>query len=401
LDRSYISYFYFSLPPLNRRKLDKILQFELADMLIRDIDQYFYDYRSTNLKNEETQIGIYIISKELVNHLVQKCKTHNLELRTIHSLNDLLDLKIRGSSLPVNELIATADRYVANLLVYRNGFLVGFSNQKVPDHLTGDLDNSNDQENGYPLKELNWKIKAIALKENGISSIRISDETGSFLKLNEQNELSVSINEKNGVPTILCSDLIHSNQFKRTNRINLLKSNVFVLHELKKQVKKILLLFITFGIGVILYASTLVYQSMVSKNRYQMLEKLYTETVLDYLPKGTSTANALRILQDQVDNLKKLKQQNQKFVKREYPISQQLNELSLLRQQIPSLLLTRFYLTEQSIRIEGEVATFAAYDRVKIGFEKIYSYRNTLKFNQKSVGEDIVEFSVSIRPNQQ
>lgn len=401
LDRFYIDYFCFNLPLLNRKKLDKILHYELADVLIRDIDLYYFDYRTTNFKNTETLTGVYVIKKELVTRLVQLCKINSLELRAIFSLNDLLDLKIREGLSPLNELVVIADRYVVNLLIYKNGFLVGFSKQEIPKQLANSSNLSNDQTNGHLLDDLNWRIKAIALKEHGISSIRLSDEVGGFLKANEQKELSLSIDDKNGIPAAMCSDLVQSSQYARTNRINLLKSNLFVLQELKKQIKKLVLLSITFSIGLLLYITTQVYQYSVSMIRYQKLERQFSESVLNYLPKGNSTANALQILRDQVDGLKKIKLQNQKYGKREYEITQQLNAISQLKQQVPSLLVTRYFMTDQSIRIEGRVASFTAYDKVKSGFELIYSERNTLKFNQNSVGEDTVEFSISIRPNQQ
>ncbi len=389
LDRSFISYFYFNLPPISRRKLDKILQYELAEVLIDELDQYFYDYQFSNLDEEETQIGIFLIKKELVNQLIQIGKSCNLEIRTILSLDNLLDIKMREYYTPGNEIVVTGDRYDTNLIVYKHGFATGFSNQSTTDseEVTESL-----------LKDLNWRIKAIELNNNEISTIRLSDETKTFLDVDENRELVTKSEDKNGVPTSQCSTLFNGSQYSRAKQINLLKSNFFILQEVKKHFKKIVLLAGLLAVGGLFFVISSIYQGVQNKDRHSQLESVYKETVKKYLPESPNADNAPEILRKKVGGLKTQRQENEKFVKREYKISSQLNDISRLKSQVTSLTLARFFLTEQAIRIQGEVSTFAEYDKMKNSLQTMYAKDFQLRFNQKSSGEDKINFTVTIRP---
>ncbi len=397
LDNCFISYFYFNLPPVNRRKLDKILQYELSDVLIDDLDNYFYEYRYNNQSDEETQIGIFLVKKELVNQFLQIGKSCNLEIRSILSLEDLLDFKMRDKYAPDCEIVVTGDRYDTNLIVYKHGFVVGFSNQSMT--TVSETPEVADLKAEMNLKDLNWRIKAIELKDKEISSIRLSEESSYYLAINENSELYTQTSDRNGVPTALCSTLFNGVQLNRSKQINLLKSNFFILQEIKSHIKKIVLLAILLGCGGIFFVSSSIYQNVKNGERYLALERVYSDTVKNYLPEDPSSKNAPDILRKKIAELKEQRLENEKFVKREYRITRQLNELSQLKKQISSLSLTRFFLTEQAIRIQGEVATFAEYDQMKNSLQKLYSQNYQLRYNQKSVGEDRISFTVTIRPN--
>ncbi|MCG8336203.1 MAG: hypothetical protein MJE63_16985 [Proteobacteria bacterium] len=390
LDRSFISYFYFNLPPISRRKLDKILQYELADVLIDELDQYFYDYQFSNLAEEETQIGIFLIKKDLVNKLIQIGKTCHLEIRSILSLDNLLDMKMQEHYAPGNEILVTGDRYDTNLIVYKHGFATGFSDQRTT---------NSEEATDSLLKDLNWRIKAIELNDNEINSIRLSDESKTFLDIDENSELITKSEDKNGVPTSHCSTLFNGSQYARTKQINLLKSNFFIFQEIKKHLKKIILLSSLLAVGGVFFIVSAVYQGMQNKERYSQLESVYKDSVKKYLPENPNADNAPEILRKMVGELKAQRQENEKFVKREYKISSQLDDISALKRQVNSLTLARFFLTEQAIRIQGEVSTFTEYDKMKNSLQSLYAEDFQLRFNQKSSGEDKISFTVTIRPN--
>jgi type II secretory pathway component PulL len=395
MDQSLIGHFSFKLPAVSRRKLGKILEYELADFLINDIDEYFYDYRFHIQKDVETDIGVYFVGKDLVHRFIQMARLHHLEIRSILPLNDLIDLRLKESYQPINEILVIADSFQVGIFVYRNGFLISCSDQSKEDT----TDPKGKPENGTTLKDLNRRIKAINLGENSISSIRIDESSTPFVRVDNENEVKVLQTPDSDSQTTIQSFISKIHSVQRANQINLLKSNFFLLQEIKKHKRKAILSFTLLIFCVILYLSSILYGNSVYKDRFMEMERIYVSTINKYLPRGTSTKNAFPTLKQQVQDLKETQLQRQRFTNRKYQVSDQLTELSRLRHILPTLILTRFYQTDQSIRIQGAVDSFTAYEQLKTNLQELYrAEQYDIKFSQTSRGEGKVQFSVIVRP---
>ena len=396
LDPSFINYYYFTLPPVNRRKIDKILEFELADTLINDADDYFYDYRTNLIKEIETHIGVYSIDKEMINRIIQIGKNIGIEIKSILSMDDLLDIKLREKYCPKNQLIVTADKTHFKVFAYKNSFLLGCSNVLINGNKPSDAKACEDPDSNAA--RLNRLIKSIQIRDNSLSNILVDDKVKSLINIDDEGSLTFSEPKEDVWPDSFCSELANPGVIARPNRVNLLKSNFFLFLELKKHSKKLIISGITLALCCIIYIGSLVFENSIKSKQFAELGVLYSQTINKYLPKGTAKSSAVMILKDQVQELKDLQKKNARFVKREYFVSRQINDLSSLKEKVASLVLSRYFLTDQSIRIQGEVASFAEYDLLKRNLEIIYpDNQYTTKFNQKSVGEDIIQFSATFR----
>ncbi len=399
LDQNYIGYFCFRLPVVSRRKLSKILEYELTEFLIKDIDRYSYNYRLSKTKGVETAIGVYTIQKELIHRFIQIGKSYNLEIRSILPLVDLLDIRLCEQYNPLDEMIAFADPYQARIFVYRNGFLISSVNEPLLEYTGKDTGSETDEKKGTLLKNLNLKIRAIGLGENSISSIRIDEQSKSKIQINQQNELIIRQKSTDNDKNMIYSNLLNNFSKGRSSRINLLQSNFFILQEIRKHIKKAVGSAVILLLCCIIYVSSLLYENQTRKELYLGKEKTYFETIDKYLPKGTPKSSALQIIENRVLDLKETRKQKQRFIRREYQVSEQLAVLSRLKEQLPTLVMNRFYQTDQSIRIQGEIDSFSEYEQLKTNLNIIYNPKQYfVKYNQKSRGEGKVQFTVMVRP---
>lgn len=396
LDHCFVSLYCFALPPVSKRRIDKLLNFELADTLLAEVEDYSYDYQPAIVKGEKTNVNVYLAKKETVGRVVQICKTYGLEARNILSAVDLINLKLQKRYQPDNQIFVVSDRYYTYLYTYKKGVLQGVSSLKVPDHFH--IEDPGEEPNPY-LDNLNSKLRSIAVAHNQINDVRIYPAIDSFLRTTEQLELAIG--EKPSVdmlPESHFSLIAETPLLSLPKKINLLKSNVFLLKEIRKYTKRILFTAIIFGLCGVIYLGTLIYGNIINTIEYKELENHYSKTVDKYLPKGTSKSNAIYVLQQQVNELEKQKKINQRFVKRSYSVTKQLSDLSALKSSVKSLRLTRYHLTDQLIRVQGEVSSYVEYDKLKANLESIYPDKEyALKYSQKSIGEGLIRFTVTAR----
>lgn len=397
LDRSYTSYFYFRLPTTSKRRLDRMLKFELEDVLIEDVDAFYYDYHTQKI-DDETLAGVFLVKKNLADECIQIAKSHNLDLRSILSLEDLVEHRLRALYHPENEFVISADRFTASVFAYKNGFPIAYSSQTIPDQIDSSVQQGSESENCADLAEINWKLRAIRLQESEVNSIRLSNDCETFISVDDRNNLIVRPKDRNGVPHTICSPVLSDLHSRKSKHIDLLKTDFFLLQEIRKHTKKSIILGVLLLCWGLLYLSSLIYQNIENSQRFNELQETYRNTVKQYLPSEPPPDDALAILRREVADLKEQYSENQRFGQRDYRISKQLNEISGIKNQIASLSLSRFFLTDQSIRIQGNVATFAEYDLLKASLQKIYSKSFTIRFNQNSVGDNRIEFTVTIRP---
>lgn len=393
LDHTYISYYSFGLPHVSKRKINRILEFELADNLIDEIDEYYYDYNYQGGKDQETKIGVYLIKKELLHQIVQTCKEKNLEIRWVLSQDNLIDLFLKGKYKPENTAIVVLEKSTAKVFAYRDGFLIGCSNSNLIHR--GKTADTNPTE---IFNDINWKIKAIRFQEEDISDVILEEDDHIDVRITDKNELFPQSDGELNLPESYGSKLVKITQPGRSNHINLLKSNLFIFEEVKKHSVKFIISLTAVFICLVLYVGSIIYENSIKTEYYESLRQRYEKTLDQYLPKESSRANAISILKNRVNELKEIQEKNRKYATRTYLVSDQLARLSELKQKVSSLKLNRFFMADQSIRIQGEVNSIAEYDLLKQNIERIYPPESySTKFNQKSLGDAVVQFSTTIR----
>ena len=209
LDQSLLGFFYFKLPLLNRRKIFKILEFELEDTVLTNGDDYYFDYYfKINKEDAYTEVGVYTIEKELLHNLTQLCKSHNLGLHWVLSLNNLIDLELRRTSKPENRITVSIEEKIARIFVYKNSFLIGTSIALYP--VIKDDPHSSENFNDF-LKIINQKIAAISLEENDLFNVSILHPSSSFITVDEQQKLVPKDfpNENLKIPIVASQKLVH------------------------------------------------------------------------------------------------------------------------------------------------------------------------------------------------
>ncbi len=391
LDQSFLKYYYFKLPPVNSRKINRILEFELEDTLLSKTEEYYYDYYARTDKESCSETGVYIMEKEFLNNLTQVCKHHNLSLHWILSLNNLMDLEFRDTYSLGNEIIISLEANISRIFVYKNGFLIGDSMALPAETIDGQLSQ-------LFLDAINQKIAEILLQENDDFNISISGNTSSIIAVNDQ-ELQFTENSSNNTLSIAASpNLISPIRLSHSHRVNLLKSNLLFIQEIKKHIKALTISGIILGVCLIMFICSTVYSTIQNAQQYKELDHLYTKTIQKYLKKGTAKSAALHTLKKKVKELKIQKNENRKFSKREYKVSQQLTQLSSIKKKISSLHLGRFTLKEQLIRIQGHVNSESDFDILREELNTLYPAKTyNIKSNQKSLGNDTVQFTINIR----
>ncbi len=403
LDQSFVSFYHFTLPPVNRRKLGKILEFELADTLLLNIEDYYYDYYfRSGRENLSTEVGVFTIKKDLLHDLIQVCKEHNLEVRWILSMYNLQDIKLRDQFKPFNQILVSFEDTLARMFVYKDGFLNSCSSSyRITE---GEDESSKIQSWQHFLDNINQKIKAVSLKENNTFKVSLDESTSSFIKINELQELKLngSAVDYAKFQESKCKKLVTPSLLNQPNRVNLFKSNLLIFQELKKHTGRLIATTVIFGFCIAIYIGSFIYKNIYNSIYYNQLEQLYQQSISKYLPKGTSKTNATYILNEQVNELKSLRKKNLRYSKRSYKISNLLNDVALIKKKVPSFHLDRFTFDlekkDQPIRIQGNVSSMAQYEKLKDQLNEMFPPEShTIKYSQKSRGNDIVQFTVTIR----
>lgn len=399
LGQQFLNYYHFTLPPMSRRKIDKVLLFELADTLIFEVEDYFFDYRHRVDRDLETKLGVYTISRETVQQFTQITKRVGLEIKSIVPLNDLFDIYFKSRLQPENSIVVAGDNREVRLFTYRSGFLIGFSSIELSRFYQFNTPASNSESVKTTVEQaINQKIKTIFSQENQIDTVQVEGTAEQVFHADDDGHLHINEFLPDVTNESRIEELKKASALSRTGRINLLKTEFFLLQEAKRNLKKIMVTVVCLILGFGLYLGTLVYENIENSRQYAQLEQVFTATINKYLPKGTSKSNALAILREQVNELKALKKKTEKFSARDYTVSRQLKELSLAKGVAPSLTINRYFMTDQSIRIQGEVASFAEYDRLKERLTAIFPEdKYSMTYNQKSSGEALIQFTVTIR----
>ncbi len=396
LDQGYIRYQYFNLPLISSRKIRQILSFELDETLLNGVENYVFSYSSqSSKKSGVTEVGAYIIDKQVLEDLVSIFREFNLELRWVTSLENLMDLGyIEKSDLGNRIHVELSDRLqAARFFIYHNGFLTGVSSISKQENLKGDTEALASQSF---IDLLNQKVSSIQLVDVGLTEISMSGSDDRHIVLNDHQEFE--IDQRNQSTSKDVRDSVPEVRLDHPRRVNLIMSSILIIQELKKYSRSLVITTGILVVSLVIYMAATGYRGYLDHQSVESLEKQLNLKISKYLPKGTSKTNALYILNERVQGIKQEKERNRNFEQRNYHVSSTLTDLSQLKKDVPTLVLSRFSLNEQVIRFQGSTATIAEFDRLQELLTELFPVdTHQLKTNEKSRGDGIIEFSTAIQ----
>ncbi len=389
-----LSFFQLQFPPIGRKKIGKILPYELENSLIMSSSECYFDYNSARLKAPaRTEVHGFAIEKMIFNRLVEKVKHFGCEVPSMTPLLSLLDIKIRSTVAEKSFIFLRWENNILRFFVYIDNFLRGYSFIMLSHYRLND--------NWQGLEDqINQKLKSILIVESEIIKIiqGTNCKLSSQIKSDDEIELTADIfRELDNVEDDF-SELIAPAVISNKSRINLTHFELFIFKEFKKYRKaligSILLLIIWVGVTV----GQLGYQISLLDKEKKELEKKHFQMISKYLPKGASRTNAVKILEEELTELQERKKIEQRFLKREYGLASSIKDISLIKNKVPSLHISKLSQSDRIVSINGKVSSFVDFDVFKDELAQHFpkqGYRT--KVNQKSSGDNSIRFSISIR----
>lgn len=396
MDQQFIRYRHFRLPQIAARKIRQILLFELEDTLLQGAESYsFRHFSRTDKKSGITEIGVFVVEKQLLDELTLLFRQFNLELKYVTSLENLISIAFQENDRHPETCIhidIAETLEAARLFVYQNGFLADISALPRPHGIPPDSQLPAVQ--GL-LDRINRKLDTIRLSIPDAEPIIVTGPGNNRVTMDGQwliplREATDNPDAENGGSGKIRLD--------HPSRVNLIHSNILIIQELKKYSRSLAVAAGLIFVSLALYVAAVGYRGYVDQQTLQVLEKRLDETIHRYLPKGTTTTNVLGILRERVEGLETENRENRLFEQRRYTVSRTLTELSLLKADIPSLTIDRISLNEQVIRFQGSTATINGFDQLQETLRRLYpldSYR--IISNEKTRGGGSVGFTTSIQ----
>jgi type II secretory pathway component PulL len=393
-DQHYILYSYLKLPIVSKRKIPNILQHELGSHLINDISEYHYDYMiKINKEQSFIECGVYFIEKDLVKNLFAIAKTFSVEIAGIYPLNYFISQNYLNGYQVKNDsrIFIHLNDGSTKLFVYHQGFLAGYATI-FNEH--SDLDDL--------IKIINQKITAIVLYENQVDFIQVDTSHPDIIVENEESEIVYSTNPPLTSDHLPKTDYRPFNQFFKQGtppKFNFLKTNLLIFKELKKYSKKLIFSASLFFLCSVIYLMNVGFDIYSNNQINQQLDSKYTKMINTYLPKGTSKINAIYILKQRITDFENQQEMVKKYAEKKYETIKFINDVSLFKSNITSLIVNRLSYGQNSISIQGQVDTISDYDLLQeIIIEKYPEDLYRLKMDQKSQGNDSIFFTATIRP---
>ncbi len=397
-DQDILVYHHIRLPLVNKSRIAKILEFELDQVMLYDVDEYYYDY-CLNIDKEllTSDIGVYAIRKEFCDDLLQLCRGEKFEVHWILSINNLIDIQFCAEFNPNNELYLQIEPKCAKLFVYQNGFFTDYSTVINP----SDQSPPNQSISQEYIGLINQKITAILLVNRNIDRITLNTACRSLVKIGDSHLLErVDDLPDDCFLTVFDeSMLLGDSLLNHQRRINLLKSSFPLIKEIKKNYKKVVATVAILAGCVVIYMISWGYNLYMDNQQYNHLEQEYAGLISQYLPKGTSKSNAEYILKERLNKLKARQNRNKKYAFREYQNSKLLSQISQIKNEVTTLHIDKIQISEKSTVIRGNVNSRGDFDHFQVQIKGIFPETSfELKTHHKTQGADLVTFSTTIRP---
>jgi len=397
LDQAFVRYQHFDFPKTSARRLRQMIPFELEDTLLKGSENYLFGYGSISDKQQEiTRVGVYIVEKGLLDELISVFKLFGLELRCLTSLENLQDIAYQETPhKPENEIRIDLDENNASarLFIYHNGFLTGISALSGYQAASGtplSLNNENFA------KQLNQVITAIRLSNPDLGRISVSGAFGKRLSFNNDQFVPGSSHSGSmgGVSVVETPPI----KLDHAKRINLIRSQLLFAQEIKTHFRSLVTIAGILLFCVTLYVGMITYRAYLDRVALQTLERRLTETISRSLPANTSQSNAIYVLKERIENLETEKKRKAVFEQRRYLVVKTLTDLSLSKEQVPSLILDRFALNDQAIHFQGKTSSLADFDRLQDRILKLFQVSEfRIHTNQKSLADGSIDFSTTVQ----
>lgn len=405
LDQGLISYRFFELPESRRSKVEKILQFELSNNLILENDDIHYDFTLKKLDEKKGGVGVFSISKELIERLQKISQKYKLEIGMITPLASVIDLEHQKEreTFVDNHIYVHFGEHSARILVYKQGCVFGITHLETPSSTEHFFDSVEDLKSF--LVRVNQVISMIVMRESEISKIIVNDEVHSLIKVNENQELYLASdffgNEQRAFHDAVAKFIQEPISVKR-GQVNLLQYENLFLQEIKKHSRVASFTAALLFSLLLIFLGKEFYQIYEESNHLEHVKKEHVAVTRKYLPATVSPNSAVSVLQREVGDLREELEVSKKYTVRGYEASTLLKQISGLKKEIPSLnfnILTYKPSNATSklyIFAEGVVDTFEDFDRMEaILKEKIPNFAE-MRTSKRSTREGKTSFSIRV-----
>lgn len=395
LDHSLSAPFSFSLPFLSKGNLNKIIEFELDQILLEGVEGCYYDtYVTSNREEGTTDVTGYLAEKESLDPVVNLIKEKGFEVRRVLSQPNLLDLQNGGSKPPNPHIYIKCNADAIRIFVSSGKLLKGFFAFPLK------RKNYDRHQFEYILSEVVKVVDAICLETPEISTILLSSETKKVLAVDSENKLHFQKDLGEAIfsfRSINRPALVKTSIVNRPECLNLLKDDLYFIRELKKHTA---LLRYTAGIllgVVLLYSASVIYNSSQLITRQKALEAQLDQSIERYLPKGISRRNALYSLKEKLAPYRVDRTNQKLYEKRSYRVTSLLNQLTGLKKEIEGIKIRKLNVTQRSVSFQGELENSANYDVLSKKTSRLFPERQyRVRMNQKVRGNHS-NFSISAR----
>ncbi|MCP4298758.1 MAG: hypothetical protein GY786_24515 [Proteobacteria bacterium] len=389
-----LSFFHLQFPPIGRKKIGKILPYELENSLIMSSSECYFNYNCSRLKAPaRTEVYGFAIEKMIFNRLVDRVKYLGCDVASLTPLVSLLDIKIRGTVTEKSFIFLRWESNILRFFVYIDNFLKGYSFIMLNHYRL------NENWKGLEV-QINQKLKSIQIVESEIVKIIQGDNCNLSSQIISDYEIELTSDIFRELDDIEddFSELIAPAVISNKSRINLTHFELFIFKEFKKYRKALIGSILLLAIWVGVTVGQLGYQISLLNQEKKEVGKKHSQMISKYLPKGASRTNVIKILKEELTALQERKKIEQRFLKREYGLAGSIKDISLIKNKVPSLHISKLSQSDRIVSINGKVSSFVDFDVFKDELAQHFpkqEYRT--KINQKSSGDNSIRFLISIR----
>lgn len=394
-DYTLSTQFSFKLPFFSKKRLNQIVEYELEQILLDGVECYDYNYNVNAVKQDGvTEISGVLAEKDLIEGIIRVAKEKGGEIHKIYSQNNLLDLLNTSQSIPDNCIYIRFNADAIRVFAYAGRILKGFwafplGREKYEQH-----------QFSYILEELQKVVKSIQLAHPEISRILVNAEGKKALQVTKENELAFRDDLGNKLFSFRSVNrlaLLKPSILGRSECLNVLKDNIFLLRELKKHTRVLKLSAALFFSCLVVYSLSVGYNSYKLNIEHGYLKKKLTQTIGKYLPKGTSKTNAVFILKEKLSQYQSLNEGNEVYEHRSYRLIQILKDVSAIRKDIAGVTLRKMSVNHTSVVLQGELNNGEMYETLSEKLSALFpAEKYRIRMNQKIEGSHI-SFSAIIR----
>ena len=376
---------FFQFPYLRSGKLDKLLGFELENRLFSPVEEVHYQFSASHSKEENTsQVGVYVVRRQLLERLLEICRSAGFEVERVHPFISLLEESIRSINPRPEGLYLFFEERACRMLLFQGGQLAACS--------------SLEEEEGRFLQllaEAEKRLKAIVFTE-GETKVRLDGRVREMLEISD--DFNLTLKEKGSKRSLQSLFSLDQCNLKLQNRaINLLPQPLFNLNlkQLQAQWGNFKKTAIALGVFLSVYFIASAYQIYHESQSLDKLNREFTQLARTYMP-GVREGRVLRSLNEKLKSFRESDQGKEGFQTGPYPVSELLLALGKLKEGAASLRVIRLTLSTDSLTLQGELSDLVSFEKLQAQAKLLFPPdRYRLRFSQQSQGE-LVTFSLNV-----